>query len=199
MFYLFGVDHDGAQAYGGHRQPGHVRLLGALTDNLPYAAPTVVAEEMNEETLKGRTSVPREFALAHGFRPEFCEPDTSWRFANQCYPAPDIQRLYLGFRNEPYIVNNLGLAAEALDVAINYPKREAYWLEKLTPFRQCEVYFVLGYDHVDSFAKVLDKNLISRTVVESDIGVTPETKEYRRRVREFLQAHPELAESVKID
>jgi hypothetical protein len=197
MFYLFGVDHFGAQTYLDGKGPGHIQLECSLSNQFDLSQPAVVAEEMNCEWLNGRKSVPLEFANSHRVEHAFCEPNIGWRLANHCLVVDDIQR-QLGFRTEPFVKNNLRLAAEAIDVAINYPKRERYWLERLAPFHHLDVFFVCGYDHLESFKRLLADNCVPYSPIDFEIGVVPQDKADRLKVRNFLKEHPSLR-SVLLD
>jgi hypothetical protein len=195
MFYLFGVDHEDAQTYLGVKQSGNIRLENALIEQFGLSTPLVVAEEMNRKMLNGRNSIAEEFAQTQALKHEFCEPCKEWRLANGCFDVDTLQR-ELGSSNESYIRNNLRLAAEAVNVAINYPKREQFWLDRLKPFHQSEVFFIFGYDHIESFRKLLTHNYISHSLVARDIGVTAGTKTYRLQVRNYLEDHPDLVKFV---
>jgi hypothetical protein len=78
------------------------------------------------------------------------------------------------------------LLSGALEIAKDFPLRENYWLRALRDFRQEDVIFICGDNHVETFGEHLTEAKIPFKVVKRRIGTTLELRE--RTILHMTQA-----------
>lgn len=150
---LVGVTH--AHQYPGHPQ-GRADLFGLFVKRHAQSAqPDLIAEEMSREALaiaKVPHSSVENAAGSLRIKHLLCDPDA-------------VERKVLGIPSYAELKAARGIrhvfeAEEALlkaDERSFWPIREREWLNRLARVNHQSVFFVLGPDHVDSFAMLLQE------------------------------------------
>jgi hypothetical protein len=204
MFYLIGVNHK-SQSHlpGATLDKDQAELQRCLEISIEKYRPNLIAVEESNDTLfdkkRGVTyeSIPRNVARAHGIESIFCEP------------SGDEKKL-IGYMGESQVHLELftsgllrdcppgleGAAAHAVAIALIFPLREKFWIEKLKKDIQLELVFVLGEDHLDTFCRRLEGLGIQSMVPFRGIGVTAAQMCEIKAARRFAAENPDLFEAM---
>jgi len=165
--YLIGVKHE--YQYEDYSS-GSIEFHSLLRRLANDKCIDLIAEELSEEAISLRREVLRREALGSVARNVatklrikhlFCDPDSS-------------QRQRLGIKNRDQIREELGYGrvltldqseeVEAIE-RMYWPKREAYWLDRILEedFERC--IFILGAEHVETFCRSLDRVQVEYEIV----------------------------------
>lgn len=196
MFYLIGVNHD-AQRHppGATLDKDQTKLQRRLNEAIDVHHPKLIAVEESEDTLldKGGVideSIPRNAAQRRGIEAILCEPLNGEKRQIGCTDKSEI-RLQLEFlRNCPPGLEET--VAYAVEIALNFPLREDFWIKKLKEHLQSEVVFVLGENHIDSFSRRLRTLGIHSKALVRGIGVTEAQMTECEAAKRFPIENPEL-------
>jgi hypothetical protein len=160
--------------------------------------PTVVAEELSEYALRemsGARGMPQEsltkkVADAAGFAHRFCDPDDKER-KKMGYVEGSALTIDMIMRGT-FPDEEAKLRGSAIEVAKYWPRREQFWLDRLSDVVTKDVVFVCGDAHVERFQELLQKNGINSDVVGRHFGVTPYDDQKWADTKAYLAKHPEL-------
>jgi hypothetical protein len=200
MFYLIGVNHDVQRHKSGAMLDNNqAELRQCLEKAISSYHPKVIAVEESEDTLVDRKagipyeSIPRNVALRHGVEPIFCEPlDTDKErigYWNKLQIHLELFKSDL-LRNCPLGMEDA--AAHAVEMALIFPVREEFWIDKLKMHLESEVVLVLGEDHIESFIGRLELRRIPYKVLARGIGVTPAQMRELVTAKKFAYENQEL-------
>lgn len=190
MFYLIGVNHN-AQRHppGATLDKDQAELQRRLNEAIDDHNPKLIAVEESVATLLNDESIPQNVAKQRGIEAMLCEPSNDEKSRCGYLDKPEI-RLKLGFCNCPPALEKT--AADAVEIALNFPLREEFWIEKLKEHLQSEVIFVLGENHIDSFSRRLQARGIQSKVLAGGIGVIEAQRGEFEAARRFPIENPEL-------
>jgi hypothetical protein len=208
MVYLIGVEH-GVQSIpsNGPETSNHKAYRLCLEQVIRDYKPTVIAEEYSTESLDRVKYLnpsttydffTRKIATNAGVEHIFCEPKLKVRFQLGCQGRAQWSKMLASLDNAIPAdeCDSLGIAME---INIEWPIREKYWLDQLGPAIKNEIVFVCGDGHLKTFADLLNSRGIPSSVVERKIGMTPElikqsdsevqyANENRTRIEGYYQA-----------
>lgn len=122
-----------------------------------------VAEEMNQEALVENScvaSIPMQVASALRIPHRFCDPNMTQRAELNILQENGIRILIRR--------SKLPESEVAKRLEESYAKRERYWLEQLRDLNLWPVLFVCGADHVASFCKLLEQEIIVVHIAATD-------------------------------
>jgi len=190
MFYLIGVNHN-AQRHpcGATLDKDQEELQRRLNEAIDDHHPELIAVEESVDTLLNDESIPRNAAEQHGIEAMLCEPSNDEKRRIGYMAKPQIGFKLSACNCPPSLEKT---AADAVEIALNFPLREEFWLEKLKEHLRSEVIFVLGDDHIDSFSRRLQTLGIQDKVLVRGIGVTEARRAESEAARRFPIESPEL-------
>jgi len=167
--HLIGTDH--RYQLCGHQGANWEAFKRYLSSFCQTEAIDLIAEELNEWEIErskpqgATSSVARDVASRLGIKHLFCDPD-------------EADRKRLGINSRKELANSIGVVGHFLTpeqstricqmIREQWPIREGFWLEKLqrTDFSHCA--FILGANHVESFAKLLTSKGFDARVESQD-------------------------------
>lgn len=197
MIYILGVAHR-AQARKPESQKTAAQdyFESRLRSTIREVRPVFVGEEDNEEFLadRGEISISKHVAREFGIEHRFCEPNNSERSAIGSKNYQAISRDVWMAQN--LMGDELGLKARAIEIAVYFPIRERFWLQKLAGCHSDVIVFTCGDIHLKSFGALLEREGIPFKVMERGIGVNQEDEPYYRALQ-YLEVHPEIARGWK--
>jgi hypothetical protein len=200
MFYLIGVNHN-VQRHppGATLDKDQTEFQRRLNEAIDVHHPKLIAVEESEGTLLDKRnrvideSIPRNAAQRHGIDLMLCEPsnDEKQRIGIMDKSQIPLELFTSGLlRNCPSSSENA--AAYAVEIALIFPLREEFWIEKLKKHLRSEVIFILGEDHIDSFIRRLQALGIQGKALVRGIGVTEAKRAEFEAARRFPIENPEL-------
>jgi hypothetical protein len=192
VIYLIGVEHKiQSIPAGGQETADQTKFRLRLEQSIEKYAATVVAEEYSDDALaRASLRAPHEFftgliAKARGVEHLLCDTSLKTKCSMGCQGTEGwrMQISRLDKRDRP---SDGKFLPEALEVTIDFPLRENYWLERLRGVLQKEVIFVCGDYHVDTFGSRLFNNGIQSLVVARQIGMPAHLIESMIGVRKYV-------------
>jgi hypothetical protein len=193
MLHILGVAHR-AQSRKLDSQPTEAQeeFASAIRAIIEDFHPSFIAEEDNEQFLAERSeiSVSKQIADDKAIEHRFCDPNTKERCAigykNFMSIALDLWMV------EPDLSNDqLTCKARAIEIALYFPVREQFWLNRLQGCRDANAIFACGDIHIESFGRLLDTEHIPYRIARRRIGVNEKDEPYYRALA-YLREHPEL-------
>lgn len=151
---LIGINH--ADQYPGHKDGRSDLFCKFVTKQAISLAVDFIAEEMSREALlkeKVYLSSVEIAAWSIGVRHRLCDPDSAERKALGI-PSFDELREARGFSR--YISEREEKQLEA-DERLYWPIREKEWLDRIQGANHSSLLFILGAQHVESFARLLEQ------------------------------------------
>jgi hypothetical protein len=204
MFYLIGVNHNAQRFSPGSKLDGdQTKLEWCLSKAIKDCHPKLIAVEENEDTLVDKRtgvvdeSIPRNIAQRHGIEPILLEPSDhdKTRLGYKCNSEIHAQLFTSGLlRDCPPSLQTA--AVDAVEVALVFPLRELFWIEKLKKYLESEVIVVLGENHIDSFSRRLQELGVPSKVLCRGIGVTAAQMCEIEATKRFPADNPNLFEAM---
>ena len=171
--YLIGVKHE--YPYEDYSS-GSIEFHSFLRRLANDKCVDLMAEELSEEAISLRREALRREAVGSvasnvaselRIRHKLCDPDSSQREQLGIKSGGKIAlELALG-REGTSDLSDLGPEVEAVKRK-DWPKREAYWLDRILEedFERC--IFILGAGHVETFCRSLDREQVEYEIVAKD-------------------------------
>jgi hypothetical protein len=166
-------------------------FANCLNDAIARLKPTLIAEEQNQEWLKGKTSITVALARASMVPVLLCDP-------GKC------ERRTMGYRDSYELQNSLRKAfprfsaseieirAEAIEVAREYGKREEFWIKSIVGENTTTTIFICGDAHIDKFRERLLDRWIPSEVIARELGMTEEQRNTFAKVKCILAGNPSI-------
>jgi hypothetical protein len=192
MFHLIGVNHKVSYLESGLTPTTeHLLFANCLKDAIAKLKPTLIAEEQNQEWLKGRSSITVALALASKVPVLLCDPGKGERKTMGYRDSYDLQSsLRKAFPR--LSVSEIEIRAEAIEVAREYGKREEYWLKSIRGENVTTTIFICGDAHIDGLReRLLDRGIRSK-VIERELGMTDEQRKTFAKIKCILSKNPSI-------
>ena len=192
MFHLIGINHKVSYLESGLTPTAdQVLFANCLKDAIAKVKPTLIAEEQNQEWLKGRSSITVAMALASKVPVFLCDPGKCERRTMGYRDSYDLQSS-LRKASPSLLVSEIEIRAEAIEVAREYGKREEYWLKSMSGEDVTTAIFICGDAHIDGFReRLLDRGIRSE-VIERELGMTDEQRKTFAKVKCILSRNPSI-------
>jgi|HubBroStandDraft_5_1064220.scaffolds.fasta_scaffold184391_1 hypothetical protein len=192
MFHLIGVNHKVSYLESGLTPTTEqVLFANCLKNAIATLKPTLIAEEQNQEWLKGKSSITVALALASNVRVLLCDPGKCERRTMGYRASYDLQSsLRKAFPR--LSASEIEIRAEAIEVAREYGKREEYWLNAISGEDVTTTIFICGDAHIDGFRnRLLDRGIPSE-VIARELGMTDEQRKTFAKVKCILSRNPSI-------
>lgn len=158
MIYIHGINHN-SQHMGPYHHKGNADAFEATVRQ--YCASKmidIIAEEYSVEACRSDSvaeslccAISRELGLVH----LYCDP-TSEERATIGIPTPEeLRQMVRVERGCKYIIGDDSRYHDQR-AAEFHPQREEFWRARLAPFKDKNIFFACGSDHVESFACLLN-------------------------------------------
>jgi hypothetical protein len=196
MLYIVGLSHFAqTRMHNREKTEGQKTFTNLLERTIGAVHPRFVAEEDCVEALVNRNgiSIAKEVADATGIEHRFCDPDQAQRQSMGYASGGDIFRFFTTTGDNPLSDDEARLKAYAIEMGRYFPVRERFWLDGLNGCRDHCAVFICGYGHlINSFLGLVESDGIPYKIVEADIGVAVDEREFVQMTAKYLSEHPEL-------
>jgi hypothetical protein len=163
--YLLGTNH--RHQVIGCPEGSYVQFSELLRSEVHQHRLQAIAEELNAEAIQlwhGTDSVAREVSQVLGIRHLYCDPTSVERKA---LGIPSLQQLKTKF-GYGRALNHIQNEHLAVEQETYWSLREAHWLSCLKPLLSLNFLFVIGSSHMQSFAKLLEREQIGYTILHTN-------------------------------
>lgn len=197
MFYLIGVAHRAqAKTRGCELTEAQGAFAACLRHAVEEIRPDLIAEENSEEALatNRQTSIAKEVADEAEIEHRLCDPNQEQRQAIG-YVDGATMEMAMFMSNEGSLSDDeIRNKARAIEIARYFPLRERFWLDRLEDYCNRDVLFICGDAHVQTFARLLEREGTPCRVLERGIGVNDEDRLWFDQALQYLAGHPELGQ-----